>query len=159
MWSRNGWPVDTVARPVPRVSSQRIVVSFVSRTTTVIERSRAEKVRRTEASESFAELARDDDGIERAGVERHPDHCSGEATMLERAEVLHRRHAARRVDGKARCLHDVLHQREIGATELSLLVHRGHEEPTERQTTELFDDVEDVDGQRVRPATGRHAAL
>jgi hypothetical protein len=77
--------VDTVARPVPRVSSQRMLVSFVSRTTTVIERSRARKVGREDARDSFAELARDDDGIERAGVERHPDHRPGKTTMLERA--------------------------------------------------------------------------
>src|ERR1035437_7857005 len=96
MWSRKGVPVETVARPVPSVSSQRMVDSFVSRVTTVIScsliRCRSFAALRTTL---FAKLPGYDYGVQRAGVQRHSDHDASQAAVLERSQILHRRHTAR----------------------------------------------------------------
>ena len=63
--------------------------------------------------------------------------------MLERAQVLDRRHATRRIDGKARRLDDVFHERKVGATQLSFLVHRRHEEPAQGEIPDECEQIRD----------------
>src|SRR6478609_5463179 len=94
---------------------------------------------------SLAELPGHHDGIERARIERHPDHHAGHATVLEGAQVLHGRNTSRGEHRESRRLGDVLHQWQVGPFESSLTMHGRHEEAAERVGVECLYRIENVE--------------
>src|SRR5689334_22957383 len=98
-----------------------MLVSDVSRTTTVIALSHSKGFCGSPVVDSFAEFPSNHHRVHRTGIQRHSDHRARNAAMLERAEVLDRRHASRCEHGKVRALRNVFHERKIGTSQLTLL--------------------------------------
>src|SRR5687768_6513576 len=90
---------------------------------------------------SFAKLLRGLPRIDGAGVEGHSDDYRCHSTIRKRAEVRAGPDAARGIYGKRCCLHDILHEEEIGALHSPFAMYGCHEQPTKRQRRELLGDI------------------
>mgnify|MGYP003291129729 CR=1 FL=1 len=53
----------------------------------------------------------------------------------------------------------IFHQKQIGASELSLPMHGRHHDAGQRQRVELLDDVDDVACERALPSAGNDTAI
>src|SRR4051812_2415326 len=81
---------------------------------------------------SRRELLRYRARIERARIQRHPDHCCSDAAIRELTQIVHARDSAGCDDGMHRQLGDILHEKEIGAREPTLTMNGGDEHSTKR---------------------------
>src|SRR3569833_4480381 len=110
MWSRNGIAVSMCAVPEPGATSRRICVSRVLRSTIVISHAPLSRC------EFLGHRAR----VEGARIQRHADHRRRDSALRELPKIANSRYAARRYHRMLRELGDILHEKEIGARQLSL---------------------------------------
>src|SRR6476661_8714870 len=138
-----------LATPVPGETSTRICVSRVFRSTIVM----------CTAPPSRCKLLCHRSRVQRAGVQRHPDYRGSDAPVGELAKIVDARDATGSNDRMHGLFGDVLHEKEIRASELSLAMHGGDQNAAQGDVVELLDDVEDRARERAGPSSRDDLAL
>src|SRR5207253_8747316 len=92
--------------------------------------------------------------IQLAGVESHAHDRGADTDVTQLAEIRDAVHSARRLKRELRPKSDLLHEPQVRTFHATLSLDGSDENPSERQRTDLLDEVDDVHRTGLRPTPG-----